>query len=91
MRDGEVDRNTSSKKKAEEVAEEQETRAKAQDRESREQTPTQSEKSLTQKERNTVSEHGNLSPLTVYSIILLGFLFLGVQDQQNPLGKLNPQ
>ena len=70
MRDGEVDRNTSSKKKAEEVAEEQETRAKAQDRESREQTPTQSEKSLTQKERNTVSEHGNLSPLTVYSIIL---------------------
>jgi len=70
MRDGEADRNTSSKKKAEEVAEEQETRAKAQDRESREQTPTQSEKSLTQKERNTVSEHGNLSPLTVYSIIL---------------------
>ena len=70
MRDEEVDRNTSSKKKAEEVAEEQETRAKVQDRESREQTPTQSEKSLTQKERNTVSEHGNLSPLTVYSIIL---------------------
>tara|TARA_R110002110_G_scaffold19656_2_gene81009 strand:- start:12424 stop:13308 length:885 start_codon:yes stop_codon:yes gene_type:complete len=53
-----------------EPTEEQETRAKVRDRESREQTPTSAEKSLTPKERDTVSEHGNLSPLTVYSIIL---------------------
>lgn len=70
MRDGEADKNTSSTKKAEDVAEEQETRAKVQDRESREQTPTSSEKSLTSKERDSVSEHVSLSPLTVYSIIL---------------------
>ncbi|WP_339779192.1 formate/nitrite transporter family protein [uncultured Marinobacter sp.] len=70
MRDGDAGPNTSAKKKAEEAAEEQETRAKVRDRESREQTPTSAEKSLTPKERDTVSEHGNLSPLTVYSIIL---------------------
>ena len=70
MRDEENNRNTSSEKQAKEAADEQETRAKVQDRESREQTPTSSEKSLTTKERNSVAEHGNLSPLTVYSIIL---------------------
>jgi len=43
---------------------------KAKDRESRKQTPTSSEKSLTSKERDTVAEHGNLSPLTLYSIML---------------------
>jgi len=70
MGDGETDRNISSEKKAKKSADDQEARAKAQDRESREQTPTSSEKSLTPKERDTVSEHGNLSPLTLYSIVL---------------------
>src|SRR5680860_303511 len=70
MSDGEANRNNSSEKNAKEAADEQESRAKAQDRESREQTPTSSEKSLTRKERDSVAEHGNLSPLTVYSIIL---------------------
>jgi len=70
MSDGENNRNTSSEKQAREAADEKETRAKVQNRESREQTPTSSEKSLTAKERNSVAEHGNLSPLTVYSIIL---------------------
>ena len=49
---------------------EQEQRAKVKDREALEQTPTTSEKSLTQKERASVAEHGKLSALTVYSIIL---------------------
>jgi formate/nitrite transporter FocA (FNT family) len=70
MSDGDASRDTSSEKKAKEAADEQETRAKVQDRESREQTPTSSEKSLTSKERDTVAEHGNLSPLTLYSIVL---------------------
>lgn len=42
----------------------------AQDREAREQSPTTSEKSLTRKERMAVARHGNLSALTVYSVIL---------------------
>ncbi|WP_417518356.1 formate/nitrite transporter family protein [Marinobacter sp.] len=54
----------------EKTAQEQESRARLQDRESREQTPTPSEKSLTRKERDSVAEHGNLSPLTVYSVVL---------------------
>lgn len=66
----EANQDTSSEKKAEEAADEKESRAKAQDRESREQTPTSSEKSLTPKERDTVAEHGGLSSLTLYSIIL---------------------
>ncbi len=66
----EANQDTSSKKKTEEAADEQESRAKAQDRESREQTPTSSEKSLTPKERDAVAEHGGLSSLTLYSIIL---------------------
>ncbi|NMT64768.1 formate/nitrite transporter family protein [Marinobacter orientalis] len=70
MSDGETNRDTSSEKKAREAADEQESRAKAQDRESREQTPTSSEKSLTPKERDAVAEHGKLSSLTVYSIIM---------------------
>ncbi len=70
MSDREVNRDASPENKAKEAADEQESRAKAQDRESREQTPTSSEKSLTQKERDTVAEHGGLSSLTVYSIIL---------------------
>lgn len=70
MGDDETGRNTSSEKKARQAAHEQESRAKAQDRESREKTPTSSEKSLTSKERDSVAEHGNLSPLTVYSIVL---------------------
>ncbi|WP_417614861.1 formate/nitrite transporter family protein [Oceanisphaera sp.] len=59
-----------SDEKAKEAADEQETRAKVQNRESRERTPTSIEKSLTRKERDTVAEHGHLSALTVYSIIL---------------------
>ncbi|KKK67198.1 hypothetical protein LCGC14_2956480, partial [marine sediment metagenome] len=70
MSDQETNRNASSEKKAKKAADEQETRAKAQNRESREQTPTSSEKSLTSKERDTVADRGNLSPLTLYSIIL---------------------
>ncbi|ART79365.1 formate/nitrite transporter family protein [Oceanisphaera avium] len=38
-------------------------------REKREQTPTSSEQALTDKERDSVAENGNLSSLTVYSII----------------------
>lgn len=70
MSDQETNRNASSEKNAKKAADEQETRAKAQNRESREQTPTSSEKSLTSKERDTVADRGNLSPLTLYSIIL---------------------
>lgn len=70
MSDREVSRDASPENKAREAADEQESRAKAQDRESREQTPTSSEKSLTQKERDTVAEHGGLSSLALYSIIL---------------------
>ncbi|MDO6442040.1 formate/nitrite transporter family protein [Marinobacter sp. 2_MG-2023] len=54
----------------EEAARERQAVAKRKDRESREQTPTTSEKSLTRKERASVAEHGNLSPLTVYSVVL---------------------
>jgi formate/nitrite transporter FocA (FNT family) len=43
---------------------------KAKDRESREQTPTSSEKSLAPKERDSVAEHGGLSSLAIYSVIL---------------------
>ncbi len=70
MSDREINQEASSKDKAKEAADDQESRAKAQDRESREQTPTSSEKSLTRKERDTVAEHGGLSSLTVYSIIM---------------------
>ncbi|GGC79097.1 formate/nitrite transporter family protein [Marinobacter halophilus] len=70
MSDREAHRDTSFEKKAKKAADEQESRAKAQDRESREQTPTPSEKSLTPKERDTVAEHGGLTSLTLYSIIL---------------------
>lgn len=70
MSDMEANRNDDAEKKAKEAADERETRSKVKDRESRERTPTSSEKSLTRKERNTVAEHGSLSALTVYSIIL---------------------
>ena len=70
MSDEKAKRNDASDKKAKEAADEQEARAKVQNRESRERTPTSSEKSLTRKERDTVAEHGHLSALTVYSIIL---------------------
>ncbi|MBU3823973.1 MAG: formate/nitrite transporter family protein [Candidatus Oceanisphaera merdipullorum] len=53
-----------------EEANEQETLTKIKERETHERTPTSSEKSLTRKERASVAEHGHLSALTVYSIIL---------------------
>ncbi|WP_102109133.1 formate/nitrite transporter family protein [Oceaniglobus roseus] len=46
------------------------TEAKVRERESREKTPTRTERSLTQEERESVLEHGRLSALAVYSIIL---------------------
>ncbi|TGN40989.1 formate/nitrite transporter family protein [Marinobacter confluentis] len=55
---------------ARQATDDEQSRAKASDRESREKTPTSSEKSLTPKERDTVAEHGGLSSLTLYSIIL---------------------
>jgi hypothetical protein len=70
MSDGKADRDTSSEQKSKEAEDEQKTRSKVQDREAREQTPTSTEKSLTSKERDTVADHGHLSPLTLYSIIL---------------------
>jgi formate/nitrite transporter FocA (FNT family) len=70
MSDGQADRDTSSEQKSKEAEDEQKTRSKVQDREAREQTPTSTEKSLTSKERDTVADHGHLSPLTLYSIIL---------------------
>ncbi|MCA1778250.1 MAG: formate/nitrite transporter family protein [Xanthomonadaceae bacterium] len=63
-------RDLASETKAKEAADDQKSRARARDRQSREQTPTSSEKSLTPKERNTVAEHGGLSSLAVYSVIL---------------------
>ena len=50
--------------------ESEESRAKAERRQAREKRPTEVEKSLTREEREAVSEHGRLSALTVYSIIL---------------------
>lgn len=47
-----------------------ESHSRAKSREKRENNPTQSEKSLTGSEREAVVEHGRLSSLTVYSIIL---------------------
>lgn len=44
--------------------------ARAERRESRENTPTQTERSLTRGEREAVAEHGRLSALTVYSVVL---------------------
>lgn len=70
MSDAKADRDAASGKKTGKSSDDQEASAKAQDRESREETPTPSEKSLTPKERDSVAERGNLSPLTVYSIIL---------------------
>lgn len=70
MNDENANHNDAMKKKAKEAAEEQEARTRVKDRESREKTPTSSEKSLTRKERHAVAKHGNLSALTVYSIIL---------------------
>jgi formate/nitrite transporter FocA (FNT family) len=46
------------------------SRDHVEERETREQTPTESERSLTHDERESVAEHGRLSALTVYSIIL---------------------
>lgn len=57
-------------KKQEQEQEEETARVKTQARETRERTPTSSEKSLTRKERASVAEHGNLSALTVYAIIM---------------------
>ena len=70
MSEREANRDTPSENKAKKAADEQESRAKARERESREKTPTSSEKSLTPKERDTVAEHGGLSSLTLYSIIM---------------------
>jgi len=49
---------------------EQKTLDQVKDREDQQQTPTLSEESLTSKERDAVADHGNLSPLSVYSVIL---------------------
>lgn len=64
------DEHTDSSSLQTKADEEQQQRAKVIDREVQEQTPTTSEKSLTKKERASVAEHGKLSALTVYSIIL---------------------
>lgn len=50
--------------------EDESTGDKVKSREDREKEPTQTEKSLTGSEREAVVEHGRLSSLTVYSIIL---------------------
>ncbi|WP_339801942.1 formate/nitrite transporter family protein [uncultured Marinobacter sp.] len=81
MNDGDTDQNTSLEKQAREVWDEQESRARLEDRESREQTLTSSEKALTPKERDTVAEHGKLSSLTLYSIILRE----GEEELQRPV------
>lgn len=70
MSDGKTNPDTSSENTAGETADAQASRARAQDRESREQTPTSNEKFLTSKERENVAAYGNLSALTLYSIIL---------------------
>ncbi len=57
---------------------------RAEERERRESEPTQTEKSLTGSERNAVSEHGRLSALTVYSIILRE----GQEELNRPVGSL---
>lgn len=57
---------------------------RAEERERRESEPTQTEKSLTGAERNAVSEHGRLSALTVYSIILRE----GQEELSRPVGSL---
>lgn len=84
MSEGETNRDASPEKKAKEAADEQETRAKVQDRESREQIPTSSEMSLTHKERDDVAEHGRLSSLTLYSVILRE----GEEELQRPVASL---
>jgi formate/nitrite transporter FocA (FNT family) len=55
---------------AEDQAKDDSTRAKVAQREAQEKEPTETEKSLTEEERQAVNEHGKLSALTVYSIIL---------------------
>lgn len=47
-----------------------EQREKADAREYRRRQPTQTEKSLSEEERHDVSEHGRLSSLTVYSVVM---------------------
>ena len=64
--------------------EEQEQRARTQERETRERTPTSSEKSLTRKERSAVAEHGHLSALTLYAIIMRE----GANELQRPKASL---
>jgi formate/nitrite transporter FocA (FNT family) len=84
MDDKEANQDTSSKKQAKDAADEQASRAKAQDREAREQTPTSSEMSLAPKERDAVAEHGGLSSLALYSVILRE----GEEELQRPITSL---
>ncbi len=84
MSDREANRGTSSEKKAKDASDEQKSRVKAQDREAREQTPTSSEKSLAPKERDAVAEHGGLSSLALYSVILRE----GEEELQRPITSL---
>ena len=61
-----------------------ETRAKVTKRETRQKTPTRTEESLTLEERESVAEHGRLSALTVYSIILRE----GIEEVERPSASL---
>ncbi len=45
-------------------------RERSEERETRQTTPTETEKPLTRGERNDVAQHGKLSALTVYSIVM---------------------
>lgn len=58
------------KKQSSKEAGDSEKEAAVKEREARESVPTTAEKSLTRNERNAVKRFGNLSALTVYSVIL---------------------
>ncbi len=62
--------DTSPETLSEDLKRDGEARAKVTKRETRQKTPTRTEESLTDEERESVAEHGRLSALTVYSIIL---------------------
>ncbi|WP_324753255.1 formate/nitrite transporter family protein [Roseovarius sp. Pro17] len=62
--------DTSSDEPSKDRKRDDDTRAKKERRESREEMPTQTEKSLTKDEREAVADHGKLSALSVYSVIL---------------------
>ncbi|MDP5130390.1 MAG: formate/nitrite transporter family protein [Paraglaciecola sp.] len=66
------------------ISDEAKSRNMASQRENREKTPAPTEKSLTGSEREAVAEHGRLSSLTVYSIILRE----GEEELQRPVSSL---